>query len=655
MQQDAQLNPTADRAVLVDRRPAFSSRYGVIVVLLFAVVLVDGFDNSLIGQVAPDLIRIWSIPPSELSNVFAAGLVGVAAGAFLSGPLADRFGRKLLIILPVLLFGVGQLLSARAMTLNELAIYRFLAGIGFGGAMPVAVTALAEFTPMRWRALAINCVSLSTSLGQALTGVTAYYLLAPWGWSGLLTASAVLPIVLARADGTAPARIIVVQDCQPCRFRPGTPSERTRQQSPQPSQATIRGQITRRDCVFVVDVLLQSSGNIFYGQLASDVAAHVWDFCGQRVLVDISDLLRGNERMCGVRHPHVPHGRLPAFDAQHRDGCDGLRADRPGNRLRAAHRRFSRAGRVLPRRHRRRVELHRVHLLPVRGPRDWRRLDARHGSCWSSRRLFGGRPHAAIRLGLAKPIRGDRTSIARLDGVDAGSLPESAGRRVRSGNSKPSAQRQCEAIMSRPAIVLPASDGLFNGGRWHDPVDAKRVDVISPADGEVLTSIAFASTADIDPVVGAAVEGYRIWRDVEPFERARIMREIASVIRAHLHELALLDAVDCGNPVDKLRRDIEQSASYWDFFARLITEMKGSSVPGGPHGLSFSVHEPRGRGAKRAVQPSLHLRRRARGGPAGGRQFRHSQTAGAGAALCLAHGGVDRPSCPARRIQRPAW
>src|SRR6187551_569934 len=136
--------------------------------------------------------------------------------------------------------------------------------------------------------------------------------------------------------------------------------------------------------------------------------------------------------------------------------------------------------------------------------------------------------------------------------------------------------------MTRPIIKLPSSHGLFYGGRWHAPIAAGEMDIESPATGEILARIAYASVADVDPAVAAALEGQRIWRDVHPAERARILREIAAVIRANLEELALLDAVDCGNPVGALRRDVGVSASYFDFFAGLVTEMKGASVPVGP-------------------------------------------------------------------------
>lgn len=148
--------------------------------------------------------------------------------------------------------------------------------------------------------------------------------------------------------------------------------------------------------------------------------------------------------------------------------------------------------------------------------------------------------------------------------------------------------------MSEPNTILLSKTGLFYGGAWHLAVEGGEADIASPATGLNLARIAYASFADVDPAVAAAAAGFLIWRDVHPAERAKILREIAAVIRANLEELALLDAIDCGNPVEELRRDVEVSATYFDFFAGLVTEIKGASVPVGPDALSFSVREPYG-------------------------------------------------------------
>lgn len=148
--------------------------------------------------------------------------------------------------------------------------------------------------------------------------------------------------------------------------------------------------------------------------------------------------------------------------------------------------------------------------------------------------------------------------------------------------------------MGSAAIQYPKEHGIYHGGAWHAPIYGGKAVIDSPASGEVLTTIANASLADVDTVIASAVEGFNVWRDVHPTERAKILREIAAILRKNSEELALLDAIDCGNPVAELRKDVELCAWAFDFHAGLVTEMKGASVPMGPDAISFSVREPYG-------------------------------------------------------------
>ena len=144
------------------------------------------------------------------------------------------------------------------------------------------------------------------------------------------------------------------------------------------------------------------------------------------------------------------------------------------------------------------------------------------------------------------------------------------------------------------ATLLPEHDGLYYGGDWHESADGHKAEVISPGNGERLGQVAVAKAADVDRAVAAATAGYRIWRDVMPLERARILREMAAIVERKGAELAALDAADCGNPVKEMRADAAMAAAQINFFAGLVTEMKGSSVPAGPRGLNYSVREPLG-------------------------------------------------------------
>jgi betaine-aldehyde dehydrogenase len=152
-----------------------------------------------------------------------------------------------------------------------------------------------------------------------------------------------------------------------------------------------------------------------------------------------------------------------------------------------------------------------------------------------------------------------------------------------------------QAISDKAAsVVLPSHDGLYYGGAWHEPRSGRKVPSLSPATGEVLGHASDASQEDAQAAIQAAQSGYETWRDVAPLERARIMREVATVIRAHAGELAMLDSADGGNPVSEMTSDALAGARAWDFFAGLVTEMKGDSIPMGPNAVNFTVREPRG-------------------------------------------------------------
>ena len=143
-------------------------------------------------------------------------------------------------------------------------------------------------------------------------------------------------------------------------------------------------------------------------------------------------------------------------------------------------------------------------------------------------------------------------------------------------------------------IVMPGAEGLYYGGSWHASRNGDAVAVTSPGTGEELTRVAFAGTEDVDPIISAADEGFRVWREVPVMERAKILREVAFIIRQHGNELALLDAADSGNPVTEMKPDAMIAAANFDYFAGLITEMKGDTVPVSPGRLNYTVREPLG-------------------------------------------------------------
>ena len=143
-------------------------------------------------------------------------------------------------------------------------------------------------------------------------------------------------------------------------------------------------------------------------------------------------------------------------------------------------------------------------------------------------------------------------------------------------------------------LHLPEHRDAFYGGEWHKPKSGRYVDSINPGTGASLGSFADCDAADIDAAVGAAKKAFDSWRNTPPFERARQLKRVANVLREHAEELAMIDAADCGNPVHEMVMDATIAAAQIDFYAGLVTEVKGASIPMGPGVVNFTVREPRG-------------------------------------------------------------
>ncbi len=193
----APANP-ADRTDL----PAFLAAQGfsacqrLIFLLCFLIVLLDGFDTAAIGFIAPSLVQEWGITRPMLAPVLSAALFGLAAGALASGPLADRFGRKIVLTLSVLMFGGACLASAAAADLGALTVWRFITGIGLGAAMPNAVTLMSEYSPERTRSTITNLMFCGFPLGAAFGGLLAAWLIPTFGWRSVLFVGGVAPLLL---------------------------------------------------------------------------------------------------------------------------------------------------------------------------------------------------------------------------------------------------------------------------------------------------------------------------------------------------------------------------------------------------------------------------------------------------------------------------
>jgi AAHS family 4-hydroxybenzoate transporter-like MFS transporter len=191
----AQASGVIDVAGFIDEQPV--GRFQIRLLLACAAVLfLDGFDTQAIGYVAPDLARDWGLARGALGPVFSAGLFGLMIGALIFGPVADRIGRKKIIVFSTAAFGIGTLATVFAQDISSLLVIRFLTGLGLGGALPNAVALTSEFSPHRRRATMVMAMFVGFSVGAALGGLIAAALIPAFGWRSIFLIGGIAPLLL---------------------------------------------------------------------------------------------------------------------------------------------------------------------------------------------------------------------------------------------------------------------------------------------------------------------------------------------------------------------------------------------------------------------------------------------------------------------------
>lgn len=167
-----------------------------VLLLCCILVVLDGFDAAVIGYIAPTLTKAWHISPQALAPVFAAGLFGMFAGATGLGIVADRYGRKIVLILSLMIVAAGTLGTVLTDTVMEMTALRFITGIGMGAILPNSITLAAEYSPARRKIVLVTLSYSGFTLGLAAGGWIAGIILPAFGWHGLLLTGGIAPLLL---------------------------------------------------------------------------------------------------------------------------------------------------------------------------------------------------------------------------------------------------------------------------------------------------------------------------------------------------------------------------------------------------------------------------------------------------------------------------
>ncbi len=180
---------------LIDQA-SWSLRAKAYVLLAALAVLLDGFDNQVLGFALPAIIREWGVARELFSPVVAIGLVGMALGAGLGGIIGDSIGRKKALIGSVILFGLATGAVAWVRDIPPLLVLRLVGGIGIGGVFPNAGALAAEFSPRARRPMAVALTIVCVPLGGMIGGLISAIVLPAFGWRALFILGGIAPLAM---------------------------------------------------------------------------------------------------------------------------------------------------------------------------------------------------------------------------------------------------------------------------------------------------------------------------------------------------------------------------------------------------------------------------------------------------------------------------
>ena len=154
----------------------------LIIFICFFLNIIDGMDVLVISYTAPVIASSWDISFEALGVVFSSGVLGMAIGALLLAPYADKIGRKKIILISTIIISIGILLTGFSANIYHLIFLRFLSGIGIGTMLASTVSLVSEYTPNRSRDFWVSFILAGYPIGAILAGYLSNYILKYYSW-----------------------------------------------------------------------------------------------------------------------------------------------------------------------------------------------------------------------------------------------------------------------------------------------------------------------------------------------------------------------------------------------------------------------------------------------------------------------------------------
>lgn len=187
---------TIDVSEIIERQKL--GRFLIALVLIsWIITFFDGLDTNLISFAAPYFGAQYHLSKLQLGNIFSMGLFGTMVGGFALGYLGDRIGRRPMVVTATALFGILTMCFALANSYRSLFSLRFIDGLPLGGMLPLAWALNIEYAPKRFRATIVTVIMMGYSLGTALGGPIAIWLIPKFGWKSVFVFGGIFSLICA--------------------------------------------------------------------------------------------------------------------------------------------------------------------------------------------------------------------------------------------------------------------------------------------------------------------------------------------------------------------------------------------------------------------------------------------------------------------------
>ncbi|MYM62919.1 MFS transporter [Pseudomaricurvus sp. HS19] len=188
--------PETTRTLELLHESRLTPKQYLILILGMLASMIEGFDIVVISYTAPAISADWGVPAAEMGLVFSSGVLGMTLGAMFLSWLADRYGRRIMVSLTLLISGVATCAVVFASNAVELVILRAIAGLALGVLVASLAPLIGEFSPLRHRILIVSILVAAASAGAMLGGLLTAAYISSIGWQGIFLYAGLITVVL---------------------------------------------------------------------------------------------------------------------------------------------------------------------------------------------------------------------------------------------------------------------------------------------------------------------------------------------------------------------------------------------------------------------------------------------------------------------------